>query len=394
MAVATPRQPHQRQSLQLAELLDYVGMVLSRGIPGSVWVQAEIAALSDRRHLYLDLVQHDETGREIAKTRANLWAGERAALEGKFRRATGAGLQPDTKVLLSVVPEFHPQYGFSLTVIDLAPEFTLGDMRQKLDRLRETLLSEGSYDANRALPLPGDFARVAVLSPQNAAGLGDFRREADRLAGVCDFSYFEAIFQGRAAPASLLSALAGARLAHAADPLDALVLIRGGGASTDLAWLNDLDLARALARFPAPVITGIGHARDDTLLDEVAARRCDTPSKAIALIVRGVLDGARGAEADYAAIQAEGREALRRAEVAAEAAHRRTLRAARQLTERRAADLDQTMRAVLGLTPQRTLKRGYALVRAGEKVVSRAAEAREAARLTLEFQDGAVEVQT
>ncbi len=387
MAVAAPR-----QSLQLAELLDYVGMVLARGIPGSVWVQAEIAALTDRRHLYLDLVQHDEAGREIAKTRANLWAGERAALEGKFRRATGAGLRPDTKVLLSVVPEFHTQYGFSLTVIDLAPEFTLGDMRQKLDRLRETLLSEGSYEANRALPLPEDFGRVAVLSPKNAAGLGDFRREADRLSGVCDFVYFEALFQGRAAPASLLAALSEAHLAHAADPFDALVLIRGGGASTDLAWLNDLDLARALARFPVPVITGIGHARDDTILDEVAARRCDTPSKAIALIVNSVLEGAREAEANFETVQAGGRAALRRAELAAGAARAQVLRAARQLVGRRAADLDGAMRAVLGLTPQRTLRRGYALVRSEAGVVSRADEARRAGRLTLEFQDGVVDV--
>ena len=387
MAVETPR-----QSLQLAELLDYVGMVLARGIPGSVWVQAEIAALSDRRHLYLDLVQHDESGREIAKTRANVWAGGRAALEGKFRRATGAGLRPDIKVLLSVVPEFHPQYGFSLTVIDLAPEFTLGDMRQKLDRLREVLGREGSLDANRALPLPGDFARVAVLSPKNAAGLGDFRREADRLSGVCDFAYFEALFQGRAAPASLLAALSEAQLAHAAEPFDALVLLRGGGASTDLAWLNDLDLARALAHFPAPVITGIGHARDDTILDEVAARRCDTPSKAIALVVGGVLAGARGAEENFETIQAEGREALRRAEAATGAARARAIRAAREVVDRRAADLDGTMRAVLGLTPQRTLKRGYALVRAGDKVVGRAAEAGRADHLTLEFQDGVIEV--
>lgn len=380
--------------LQLAELLDYVGMVLSRGIPGAVWVQAEIASLTDRRHLYLDLVQHDEDGREVAKTRANLWAGERFRLEGKFKRATGGGLKKDTKVLLHVVPDFHPQYGFSLTVIDLAPEFTLGDMQQKLDGIRETLLREGSYERNKALALPRDFSRVAVLSPKRAAGLGDFRREADRLAaeGVCDFAYFEATFQGREAPASLQAALASAQLAHAAAPFDALVIIRGGGASTDLAWLNDLALARAVSAFPAPVITGIGHARDHTILDELAARRCDTPSKAIGFIAGSIALAASEALGHQRSIGRHGRELLRAAEASAQRAQERVQSAAARLTQQRAAEVEHLMRQILGLTPERTLRRGYALVRTGRGVVTSARGARRAHALTLEFRDGKVNV--
>jgi exodeoxyribonuclease VII large subunit len=302
-----------KQFLELSELLDYVGMVLGRGIPGSVWVQAEIASLTDRRHLYLDLVQHDDSGREVAKTRANLWASERFRLEAKFRKATGGRLKADIKVLLQVVPDFHARYGFSLTIVDVAPEFTVGDMQQKLGRLRDTLTREGDYERNRALPLPDDPARVAVLSPRGAAGLGDFRREADRLAraGVVTFEYFEATFQGREASSSLLGALAAAHLAHAGQAFDLLVVIRGGGASTDLAWLNDLEVARAVAKFPAPVVTGIGHARDDTILDEVAAVRCDTPSKAVAWIERRVRDAAATAEGQFRRIRAVGREVLR-----------------------------------------------------------------------------------
>ncbi|MEW6422353.1 MAG: exodeoxyribonuclease VII large subunit, partial [Deinococcota bacterium] len=283
--------------LDLADLLVYVGQVITRGVPGAVWVRAEIASLTDRRHLYLDLVQLED-GAEVAKCRATVWARERFALEGKFRRATRGTLTAGLKVLLFCTAEFHPQYGFSLNVLDVAPEFTLGDAALKLDVLRETLTREGVYGLNRALPAPSDFVRVAVISPAEAAGLGDFRRETDALeaAGIVRFLYLEATFQGREASASLSGAVTKAREAHEGStlggPLDALVVIRGGGAVTDLAWLNDLAVARALATFPVPVITGLGHARDDTLLDEVACLRTDTPSKAAGLIVRTVVAAA------------------------------------------------------------------------------------------------------
>ena len=297
--------------LELSDLLAYVGQVIERGIPGAVWVRAELASVTDRRHLYLDLVQSASLeqggdGREVAKARATLWARERFALEGKFRRATGGGLAAGMNVLLMVTAEFHPQYGFSLHILDIAPEFTVGDMALKLDGIRRTLAEERLLARNRSLPEPSDYTRVAVISPANAAGLGDFRREADALeaAGLVQFVYLPATFQGREASSSLLNALGAALLAHAEAPLDALVLIRGGGATTDLAWLNDLELARAVARFPVPVISGIGHARDDTILDEVACLRMDTPSKAAALIVGTVAVGAQQAERDFRQIVA------------------------------------------------------------------------------------------
>lgn len=382
------------QFLELSELLEYVSQVVARGIPGAVWVRAEVAALSDRRHLYLDLVQH-EGGQEIAKTRANLWARERFAIEGAFRRATGGPFAVGQQLLMMVVPEFHPQYGFSLTIVEVSPEYTLGAAARKLGELREALTREGLYDMNRALPPPTDYRRVAVLSPAQAAGLGDFRREADRLsqAGVTEFRYFAATFQGREAAPSLLAALAAARLEHAADPFDALAIIRGGGAVSDLAWLNDLEVARAVCTFPAPVVTGIGHARDDTILDEVACLRLDTPSKAAALILGTVAGAAAQAEDAYQEIRRVGAELLLGEGAQLAATRTRLGRAARSLLDGQAARLDLTMRAVLGLSPQRTLARGYALVRgpAGQ-VIRDVSQAREAGRLTLGFADGEVSV--
>ena len=303
-------------TLNLRDLLFYVEQVLSRGIPGAVWVRAEIASLTDRRHLYLDLVQVGEDGREVAKCRATLWARERFALEGKFKRATGGGLMAGMSVLLFVTAEFHPQYGFSLHILDAAPEFTLGDAALRLDALRKQLAREKLLDKNRRLPTPTDFTRLLVLSPAQAAGLGDFRGELDRLqaAGVLDVVYLGATFQGQAAEASLLRAFEQARAAHAEQAADALVIIRGGGASLDLAWLNTEALAREVANFPIPVITGIGHARDDTILDELAHLRTDTPSKAAAYIVGSILERAQETLEAYQTVRGLSRAALTQAE--------------------------------------------------------------------------------
>ncbi|WP_161882305.1 exodeoxyribonuclease VII large subunit [Deinococcus alpinitundrae] len=382
-------------SLNLRDLLAYVEQVLSRGIPGAVWVRAEIASITDRRHLYLDLVQVGADGREIAKCRATLWARERFALEGKFRRATGGGLMAGMSVLLFVTAEFHPQYGFSLHILDAAPEFTLGDAALRLDELRKTLAREKLLGKNRSLPTPQDFTRLIVLSPAGAAGLGDFRGELDRLeaAGVLDVVYLEATFQGQAAEASLLRALEQAQAVHEQQSADALVIIRGGGASLDLAWLNSGALARAVATFPLPVITGIGHARDDTILDELANVRTDTPSKAAAYIVGSILERVQESVDAYAVVRSLCREALRDAESSAERRHEGARRAALRRADSEAQRLDAAMRQVLGLTPERTLARGYVLVRDAEGgVLTRAAQVEAGQALRLGFQDGEVRV--
>ena len=380
-------------TLNLRDLLFYVEQVLSRGIPGAVWVRAEIASLTDRRHLYLDLVQLGEDGREVAKCRATLWARERFALEGKFRRATGGGLMAGMSVLLFVTAEFHPQYGFSLHILDAAPEFTLGDAALRLDELRKTLAREKLLGKNRDLPTPTDFTRLLVLSPTQAAGLGDFRGELDRLAaaGVLDVVYLEATFQGREAEASLLAAMQRAHDAHTEQAADALILIRGGGASLDLAWLNNEALARAVASFPIPVITGIGHARDDTILDEIANVRTDTPSKAAAYVVGSILERVQETLDAYSTVRLHSKEALRQAESSTERLNERIHRAARNQLDTQSARLDATMRQILGLTPERTLSRGYALVRgAGGEVVTRANQLQAGQTLNLTFQDGEV----
>lgn len=378
--------------LELSEVLSYVGQVIARGVPGAVWVRAEIASVTDRRHLYLDLVEVGTEG-EVAKCRATLWARERFALEAKFRKATGGLFTAGQKVLIYCTAEFHEQYGFSLHILDVSPEFTLGDAAQRQEAMRETLVLEGVYGLNRLLDAPEDIDRLVVISPQEAAGLGDFRREMDRLEalGLVHPVYLEATFQGREASASLTRAIETAREVHAQAPLDALVVIRGGGAVSDLAWLNDLNVARALATFPVPVITGLGHARDDTLPDEVAHTRTDTPSKAAAHLIRLIVQGAAQAQEDIRTIRGQAAQVLVDADAGTQWLKDRVRNAAVRRVETAQTSVEHLMRQALGLTPERTLKRGYALVRdqAGHPV-TQAAQVRAGETLTLEWVDGTV----
>lgn len=379
-------------SLTLRDLLAYVEQVLARGIPGAVWVRAEIASLTDRRHLYLELIQHAE-GREVAKCCATLWASECYALEGRFLRATGGKLRVGMQVLLFVTAEFHPQYGFSLNILDAAPEYTVGEAALRRENLRRDLGAQGVLSLNKRFAPPTDFARVLVISPPAAAGLGDFRRELDLLrgAGLLTVTYLSATFQGREAEASLLRALERAEELHAQQPADALFIIRGGGSVADLAWLDSEALARAAAEFPAPIITGIGHARDNTILDELACLRTDTPSKAAAYVVGRVLERLRESRELYRQIVRGVASLARQEQQRAEQQYARALLAAQRRSERERLSLEALMEQLVGLSPRRTLERGYALVRReGGETVTRAAQLRAGETLRLAFQDGEV----
>jgi exodeoxyribonuclease VII large subunit len=268
--------------VELSDLLAGVKEAIENALPELVWVRAEVTELRAKNgHLYLTLAQRDDAGNVLAQARAIVWKNRAVEINARFEQATGEGLRADIKILCLARVRFDVLYGLSLMIEDLDPAFTLGDLAAKLARIREELQRTGLYTRNQALPSPQDFVRVAVISPETSAGLGDFRREADRLAhgGLCEFRFFEATFQGKSAPGSVSAAIKRALEAHRDGPFDALVIIRGGGSVADLAWLNDLELAKLAALAPIPVITGIGHERDSTILDEIAQRRFDTPSK-------------------------------------------------------------------------------------------------------------------
>lgn len=276
-----------------------------KAVAVSTWVAAEISEYRDTHHVYITLIETDESGATVASLKASLWASGKSKLIARFQEGTGGErLRKGIKILVLLKPSLHPLYGLSATIENIDPTFTLGEAARKLIELRTRLQAEGTYDNQRALPSPTDFTHVAVLCPAGAAGLGDFQSHADPLeaARLCRFEYFSATFQGERTSAEVVSGLRAIYRAHKEAPFDAVIILRGGGAQADLAWLNDYEIANAVTKMPLPVLVAIGHERDLTILDEIANVSFHTPSKAIGFIVSSIVDNARSALAAFDSI--------------------------------------------------------------------------------------------
>ena len=279
----------ERQQLSLSEYLATVQEVIQLTFDGAVWVKAEIRNLSIKGgHYYLELAEKDEESHKvIASCKGTIWKFTAQKITLKFERESGIELSKDLNVLIKVKARFDPQYGFSVNIEDIDSSFTLGDIAKRYQQILLRLTEEGLLNNNKQLPVPFDIQNVLVIAPENAAGLGDFKKDADALAqaGVCHFVYHSATFQGNTASTSIIQVLGSALRRWAQDysiAPDLIVIIRGGGAVNDLAYLNDYDLAALLCKRTVPIWVGIGHEKDRTILDEIAHRSFDTPSKVIA----------------------------------------------------------------------------------------------------------------
>ncbi|GAA5184477.1 exodeoxyribonuclease VII large subunit [Acinetobacter kookii] len=274
--------------LSLSDYLATVQEVIRITFDEPVWVKAEIRNLSIKGgHYYLELAEKEEdTDKVIASCKATIWKSAAAKMVLRFERESGIELSRDLNVLIKVKATFSPQYGFSVNVEDIDSSYTLGDIARRYQQILERLTKEGLANKNKLLPTPFDIQNVLVIAPENAAGLGDFKKDADALdkAGVCHFVYHNATFQGNTAAVSIISSLGDGLRQWAKDfkaAPDLIVIIRGGGAVNDLAYLNDYELAALLCKRSVPIWVGIGHEKDRTILDEVAHRSFDTPSKVI-----------------------------------------------------------------------------------------------------------------
>ena len=472
------------KGVSLSQLLAGVAQAVAQAYRSSGWVRVEVVKADVRRgHVYLELTERSPAGDSLAQARAMIWADTANQIVPEFERATGVVLGAGIKLLLRAKPTFSPQYGLSLVIDAIDPDYTLGDLEAKQREIRARLQREGLSELNRSLPAPWDYNAVLVVAPQGAAGLGDFQAEADRLQrwGLCRFVLVHSRFQGEGAAAEVRQALLTGMASWPDQGLDqepdVVVVIRGGGAVNDLAWLNDYELARAICELPVPVLTGIGHERDRTVLDEIAHTSYDTPSKVITGIEQVIVKRARDARANHDIVIQVTEQALHRtrravdqnhveirasallvlrdgreqaqqqfqairhdsllkleqarhvvpatmAEIAAQA--RQTLHEARQgAVEHQSRILDRgvqqaglardraiqaveqvaeaarrqvldarsraeaTMREIAGQGPEKTLGRGFAVVRAEDgATLTGAAAAREAGDLQIEFRDG------
>lgn len=288
------------QSITLSQMLglvkEAVGMLFDKGL----WLTAEVLQVSGGAHRYIELVEYDSDRKELAKTRGVVWKGSSGVLD-KFQKCTGNPLSSGMKILFKAIPKFSEVHGLSLTVLDIDPTYTLGDMEARLNQIRQHLKENGWWSMNRSLKTPLEFCRLAVISPADAAGLGDFRVAADRLekAGLCEFRYYPAAFQGDEAANQIVDQMVKVLDEHKVQPFDALVMIRGGGDKAGLYHLNNRRLATAVCRFPLPIMVGIGHERDSVLIDEIANVRFATPSLLVSEIRHTIIQNAQRAMANW-----------------------------------------------------------------------------------------------
>lgn len=274
------------RTFTLLELNHMVRETIERQMDGKYWVEAELSDLHDRNHCYMELVENDPFApTPLAKARAVCWANRWTALRSKFERQTQQQLRPGIKVRMMVTPTFHEAYGFAYQVSDIDPDYTLGDIVRKRMEIIRQLKEAGIFDLQRELVLPRFAQRIAVISSAQAAGYGDFCHQIDDNSYGLSFSHelFAAIMQGEQVEQSVIAALD--RINARIDEFDVVVIIRGGGATTDMSGFDTLALAENVANFPLPIITGIGHDRDECILDMVSYMRVKTPTAAAAFLI-------------------------------------------------------------------------------------------------------------
>ena len=290
--------------LTLFELNSLVRELIEMEMPNEYWVEAELSECRESRgHCYMELIERDDrAATPVARASAKCWASKWTMIRPNFECTTGQQLRAGMKVLLKVYPQFHEAYGFSWIVTDIDPNYTLGDQARRRQEIIRQLKEEGVFDLQRELRLPTFCLNIAVISSQTAAGYGDFAGQLADSPFAFRSQLFPATMQGEDVEQSIIAALnriynfqssifnyqfeeATVPVDSPTGPFDCVVIIRGGGATSDMSGFDTLALAENVANFPLPVITGIGHDRDECILDMVSHQRVKTPTAAAAFLI-------------------------------------------------------------------------------------------------------------
>ena len=287
---ASPSQPQQQsfQTLKLSELLGYVKGVLNNAIGGFYWITAEISNISQSAHnghVYFDLVE-TQNGIKKAFVRGNLWSGRASQVLPRFYQVTGGSITFGMELMMLVKVDMHLQYGLSLTIYDINPEYTLGHLERLRQETINRLKADGVWDLNRQQYLPTLVQRVAVITSATAAGWGDFQKQISQniVGKLLKITLFSSMMQGDGTTASIANSLSN--IAENLEDFDAVVIIRGGGSKMDLSAFDDYLLCSLIANFPLPIITGIGHEKDLSVADMVAHTPQKTPTAVADFLLR------------------------------------------------------------------------------------------------------------
>ncbi len=400
----------------LSELLREVKEHLVERFTAPRWITAEIAdiKLHASGHCYLDLVEKGtKEGIPKAQARAVIWRNNYLPIAERFTTQTGQHLSVGLQIMASVLVSYHELYGFSLQIINIDPSYTLGDMERQRHETIARLQEEGVWTLNHQLPLPPIVQRIAILSSAQAAGYRDLMKELERSPYAFRTTLFEASMQGMQAEESLIEALD--RVAAQQEAFDAVVIVRGGGSTSDLNCFNAYRLCTHIAQFPLPVITGIGHDKDQSVADMVAHTALKTPTAVGGWLTERMatadswLEGAaiqlndtllrmmRSEELRLERLRSElqqhGREGLLQARLHLAQLAGRLPEAATRLVEREQLRLQGAMDAVESRSPQRILQLGFAIVRSEGRAIRSVAELTHHQQLTIELADGTADMQ-
>jgi exodeoxyribonuclease VII large subunit len=384
-------QPIAHNAITLYDLAVLIRRTIDQGLPNTYLVTAEIQSLSVNRsgHAYLELVEKSEEGdRVISQARATIWAGQYRMIKAYFESATGRQLQSGIRIMVKAKVNYHEIYGLSLNITDILPEYTVGEIAMQRQRTIDQLKADGIFDMNRTLALPRLVQRIAVISSATAAGYGDFCKQlqGNQYGYYFSATLFEAAVQGDGAAASIIEALDS--IAECRDQFDCVAIIRGGGSKTDLACFDQLAISQHICQFPLPIITGIGHDRDESVADLVA----NTPLKTPTAVAQFLIDRAHGCDmalnAKSAAIMRKVAMAMSGKISAVYMAWDRIINRVKNRLLQADARLQTIEARIEARSPKAVLRRGYTYVMVDGKIVTTAAQLKDGQKITTVFNDG------
>lgn len=379
------------QTYSLSELCDWLGEVVENELPDRYWVRAEIASMSVRGHCYMELVEKAENGILAAKVRATCWSNVYALLSAYFAQETGQTLRAGLQVLVEVSVEFHAVYGLSLNIWNIDPTYTMGDLAKQRQATILQLTEDGVMELQKTLELPSLVRRVAVISSSDAAGYGDFcdQLENNRFGFKFQTQLYPAIMQGDTAARSIIQALSA--ISEQEEEWDMVVIIRGGGASTDLRCFDDYMLASHCAQFPLPIVAGIGHTRDVSIVDMVVHTSVKTPTAAAEWLIKRVADEADRVTGLLLRLQRASQGSVMREKNRLLHFQQRIQSSIHRLLAVERSKLTVWQKTIELHSPERIFKMGYSLTTINGKVVRNQGDVKKGDILETHLKDGVVE---
>ena len=375
----------------LLELSEWIQDVVGNDMPDRYWVRAEIASMSVRGHCYMELVEKSENGILAAKMRATCWSNVYALLSAYFAQETGQSLHVGLQVLLEVSVEYHAVYGLSLNVWNIDPTYTLGDLAKQRQATIRQLTEDGVMELQRALEVPSLPRRVAVISSADAAGYGDFcdQLKNNRFGFAFVTQLYPAVVQGDTAARSIINALGA--IAAQEEEWDVVVIIRGGGASTDLSCFDDYMLASHCAQFPLPIVAGIGHTRDVSVVDMVVHTSVKTPTAAAEWLVERVAEQVERVGGLQLRLERAVQGAVSKEKNRLVVYHQRMMSAVYQALAREKGKLNLWQKTVELHSPERIYRMGYSLTTVNGKVVRGAQDVAKGDVIETHLRDGVIQ---